>query len=392
MTPKTKAARVLVTGGAGLIGSHLTDQLLAANVAEVVILDNISRGRLVESGRRRAVRQGQADRGRHPRPGASERLQGVDVLFHLAAIRLTQCAEDPRLALDVMAVGTFNVFEGRSCEIPRVVAASSASIYGLAEHFRPTSTITLRTTRSTGRPRRSARASSHRLARCTGSNMSLRPFNVYGPRMDIKGAYTEVLVRWMERIAGGEPPIVFGDGAQTMDFVYVEDVARAFVLAATSDAPGKVFNVASGTETTLRQLAEMLLEVMGSNLPIEYQAVAETLSRLAPARRYATCARAARLLRRASVSPRGWAGLVAWWRDAGGLLRDLLPVAGDDFARHRDGASRARMAFDRAARSNPDFRGARRAPRLPSRKAFSGALTRLDDYHQFVEDRERHHF
>ncbi len=100
--------------------------------------------------------------------------------------------------------------------------------------------------------------------------MALRYFNVYGPRMDVHGAYTEVLVRWMERIVAGEPPLIFGDGSQTMDFVCVPDIARANVLAAEADVTDAIFNIASGVETSLQNLAETLLEVMGSDLAIEY--------------------------------------------------------------------------------------------------------------------------
>jgi len=88
--------------------------------------------------------------------------------------------------------------------------------------------------------------------------------------MDIHGAYTEVFIRWMERIAAGQPPLIFGDGSQTMDFVYIEDVARANVLAARADVTDQVFNVASGTETSLSELAQALVRVMGSALQPEY--------------------------------------------------------------------------------------------------------------------------
>jgi UDP-glucose 4-epimerase len=100
--------------------------------------------------------------------------------------------------------------------------------------------------------------------------VALRYFNVYGPRMDIYGAYTEVLIRWMERIAAGQPPLILGDGNQTMDFVYIEDIARANLLAAKSNVTDEIFNVASGVETSLNDLAASLLRVMGSNLKPEY--------------------------------------------------------------------------------------------------------------------------
>ena len=116
--------------------------------------------------------------------------------------------------------------------------------------------------------------------------VALRYFNVYGPRMDVHGVYTEVLVRWMERIAAGQPPLILGDGSQTMDFVYIGDVARSNILAAEADVTDVAYNVASGTETSLLELAEMLLRVMDSDLSVEHgpeRAVNKVSRRLADA-------------------------------------------------------------------------------------------------------------
>ncbi len=317
MKRRIEGARILVTGGAGLIGSHLTDQLLAAGAAEVVILDNLSRGQprnlasALTSGRVRLIEGDIRDRAT-----VVAAIDGIDLVFHLAAIRLTQCAEDPRLAVDVMALGTFNVFEAAAlAKVDRVIAASSSSIYGLAERFptderhHPYANTTLYgAAKIFGEGLLASLRETHGL-----DHVSLRPFNVYGPRMDIHGAYTEVLVRWMERISRGEPPIIFGDGSQSMDFVYVEDVARAFVIAASGDVSGMVFNVASGTETTLRELAERLLAVMGSSLSIEYQparAVSAVTRRIADTRlareRLGFCAEVG--------LAEGLGRMVEWWR------------------------------------------------------------------------------
>ena len=143
--------------------------------------------------------------------------------------------------------------------------------------------------------------------------VALRYFNVYGPRMDIHGRYTEVLIRWMDRIAAGEPPLILGDGTQSMDFVYIEDVARANVLALQSDIADDVFNVASGTETTLRELAAALLKVMGSDLQPEY-GPERTVNPVS--RRLADIGKAERLLGfKAQIGlEEGLARLVAWWR------------------------------------------------------------------------------
>jgi UDP-glucose 4-epimerase len=159
--------------------------------------------------------------------------------------------------------------------------------------------------------------------------VALRYFNVYGPRMDVHGLYTEVLVRWMERITEGKPPLIFGDGSQTMDFVYMGDIARANMLAAGSDVTDVVFNVASGTETSLLELAEMLLQVMGSDLSVEHgpeRAVNGVTRRLAD-----TSAAREQLGFEAEVDlEEGLTRLVEWWRAerAGGPTQPISSLAG----------------------------------------------------------------
>jgi UDP-glucose 4-epimerase len=200
-------------------------------------------------------------------------MDGADVVFHLAAIRITQCAEEPRLALEVLVDGTYNVFEAAAeADVRRVVASSSASVYGLAEQF-PTDETHHPYANDTlyGASKVFNEGLLRSMHAMFGLDyVALRYFNVYGPRMDVHGLYTEVLVRWMERITAGQPPLILGDGSQTMDFVYIGDVARANLLAAESDVTDAAFNVASGTETSLLELAQMLLRVMGSDLPVEH--------------------------------------------------------------------------------------------------------------------------
>jgi UDP-glucose 4-epimerase len=314
---KLKSARTLITGGAGLIGSHVADRLLREGAGKVIILDNLSRGRLAMlSDAMKDDRVTFVEGDIRDRELLARTFEGVDVLFHLAAIRLTHAAEVPRLALEVMADGTFNVLEAAvAARIPRVVAASSASIYGMAEKF-PTSEnhhpYNNDTIYGAAKAFNEGLLTSFRAMH--GLNyIALRPFNVYGPRMDVQGAYTEVLIRWMDRIDRGEPPIIFGDGKQTMDFVYVEDVARAFVLAAASDASGKVFNVATGVETSLGELAEALITAMGATTTLEY-APARTIN--AAPRRLGDTRRAKEQLGFEAEVPlaEGLRRLVAWWR------------------------------------------------------------------------------
>ncbi|MGF1664205.1 MAG: NAD-dependent epimerase/dehydratase family protein [Kineosporiaceae bacterium] len=307
----------LVTGGAGTIGSTLVDQLVDAGAGRVVVLDNFVRGRrenlagAVASGRVEVV-----DGDLRDRDLVHDVVRGCDVVFHQGALRITQCAEEPRLALDVLVGGTFTVLEAvAEHRVPRVVAASSASVYGLAEEFpTPESHHHHHNDTFYGAAKSFNEGMLRSFAAMYGTSwVALRYFNVYGPRMDVHGVYTEVLVRWMERIASGRPPLVFGDGRQTMDFVYSDDIARANLLAATAPVTGRTYNIASGTETSLLGLAEVLLRAMDSDLAVEFgpeRAVNGVTRRLADVR-----AAAADLGFRAEVGLEdGLRRLVAWWR------------------------------------------------------------------------------
>ncbi|MFN6460358.1 MAG: NAD-dependent epimerase/dehydratase family protein [Nostoc sp. DedVER02] len=266
--------RVLITGGAGLVGSHIADLLVKEGVAEIIVLDNFTRGRLAnlawakEHGPLVIVEGDIRDQ-----KLLGEVMQGVDYVFHQAAIRINQCAEEPRLALEVLADGTFNVLEAAvKAKVKKVVAASSASIYGMAEDFPTTESHHPYNNRTLYG---AAKVFNEGLLRSFYEMygldyVGLRYFNVYGPRMDIYGVYTEVLIRWMDRLAAGQPPLIFGDGKQTMDFVYIEDIARANILAAKADVTDEVFNIASGVESSLDDLAHTLAKVMGSDLQPEY--------------------------------------------------------------------------------------------------------------------------
>jgi UDP-glucose 4-epimerase len=267
-------ARCMVTGGSGQIGSTIVDQLVAGDATEVIVLDDLSRGRrsnldeAIASGRVRFV-EGDVRNGRLVR----ELVAGIDLVFHQAAVRITQCAAEPRLALEVMAGGTYEVIEAAvDAGVRKVIAASSASVYGLADEFptterhHPYNNDTLYGAAKTFNE--GMMRSFHAMRGL--DYVMLRYFNVYGPRMDIYGAYTEVLPRWMERIEAGQPPVIFGDGTETMDFVFNADIARGNILAAVSDATDEVFNLGSGTETSLSELAVTLLHAMDSDLVPEY--------------------------------------------------------------------------------------------------------------------------
>jgi UDP-glucose 4-epimerase len=275
MTHSLRGERVLITGGAGAVGSNLADQIVRAGASEIVVLDNFVRGRrenlawAIENGTIDLVEGDIRDRAQ-----VAELMQGIDVVFHMAALRITHCAAEPRTALEVMVDGTYNVLEAAiEAGVRKVVAASSASAYGLAVDF-PTTEAHHPYANDTLYG--AAKVFLEGLLRSLNAMndldyVALRYFNVYGKRMDIHGVYTEVLVRWMDRIENGTPPLILGTGSQTMDFVNIEDVARATLLAAEADVSDEVFNVASGTETSLLDLAHMLLKVMGrEDLEIEF--------------------------------------------------------------------------------------------------------------------------
>jgi UDP-glucose 4-epimerase len=311
-------AKIVVTGGAGLIGSATIDRLLREyRSCRIVIFDNLSRGSgaNVESALRdpRVTLLPQDIR---DRPSVEAALEGADAVFHLAALRITSCAEEPREAFEVMCAGTYNVVEAaQRAGVRRLVAASTASVYGMAERFPTTENHHSYNNRTWYG---AAKVMLEGLLRSFNDMhglpyVALRYFNVYGPRMDTQGKYTEVLIRWMERIENGMAPVVLGNGRQTMDCVYVDDVARANVLALSSDVSDEVFNIATGAETSLNELAGMLARVMGRDMQPEYGP--ERKVNPVP-RRLASTQKAEQLLGFHASVPleEGLRRLVAWWR------------------------------------------------------------------------------
>ena len=309
---------IVVTGGAGLVGSATVDLLLRShNPARIVILDNLSRGNRanVES----AVRDSRVEllEGDIRNRGAvAAVMRGADAVFHLAALRITTCAAEPREAFDVMCAGTYNVVEAaQRAGVRRLVAASTASVYGMADRF-PTSEDHHPYNNKTWYG--ASKLMLEGLLRAFNDMhglpyVALRYFNVYGPRMDIHGQYTEVLIRWMERIENNQAPLILGDGTQTLDFVYVDDVACANVLALQSDVSDEVFNVAAGVETSLTDLARLLARVMERDIEPEYGA--ERKVNAVP-RRLASIDKAQHVLGFSTSIPLedGLRLLVAWWR------------------------------------------------------------------------------
>jgi len=315
---KLEGTRILVTGGCGLVGSTTIDLLLRDHAPEkIVIFDNLVRGTMnnvTEALKDPRVELVEGDI--RDVDAVHKVTDGMDAVIHMATLRITACAAEPREALGVMCDGSFNVLEAAQAKgVKKVCTASSASVYGLADIF---------PTKEDHHPYNNrtwygaSKVMLEGLLRSFNDMyglpyVALRYFNVYGPRMDLHGKYTEVLIRWMDRIAAGQPPLILGDGTTTMDFVYIEDIARANVLSLLSDVEDDVFNVASGVETSLNDLADALLRVMGSDLRPEYGPERKVNP---VSRRLADTSKAEKMLGfKATVDlDEGLRRLVEWWK------------------------------------------------------------------------------
>jgi UDP-glucose 4-epimerase len=272
-------SKIVVIGGAGFVGSHLVDLLVDEDVGEVVVFDNFVRGRranlsqAINSPKLRLIEGDIRDTAALDRA-----LQGADYVFHLAALWLLQCVENPRSALDVNISGTFNVIEAcQRANVKRIVYSSSASVYGdmLISPMGEEHPFNNRTMYG------ATKIAGEQMLRAFGEMsqldwVGLRYFNIYGPRQDYRGAYVAVMMKALDRIDAGLPPIVFGDGRQSYDFVYVGDVARSNVAALKANVTDECFNIASGEATSINELIGLLLELSGSSLKPEYRPAAQS--------------------------------------------------------------------------------------------------------------------
>lgn len=273
--------RVLVIGGAGLIGSHVIDQLLETDVKEVVIYDNFCRGRMNNiKGALKDSRCTIFDAGGDilHTDTLTRAMQGMDCVFHLAAVWLLQCHEYPETAFDVNVRGTFNVIMAAiKAGVGKVVYSSSASVYGNALELPITENHPYNNFTFYGATKIAGEHFFQSLGDRYGLNwVGLRYMNVYGPRQDYQGAYIAVMHKILDRIEKGLPPVVYGDGSQSYDFIAVEDIARANVLAMQSEASGKNYNVGRGIGTSIKELTEILLQLTGSDLSIQYEPQGQT--------------------------------------------------------------------------------------------------------------------
>jgi UDP-glucose 4-epimerase len=268
-----QGSKVLITGGAGFVGSVTADHLLSAGADEVRVIDNFVRGNMrnladaLASGRVTVIEGDIRNRGL-----VDSAVDGVDYIFHTAAIRITRCAEAPREAIEVLIDGTLNVLESAvRHHVRKVIAASSASVYGNPSYLPMDENHPFNNRTLYG----AGKIANEQMLRAYYEMYRLpyvafRYFNLYGPRMDLDGVYTEVLIRWIDAIEAGERPKILGDGSQSMDFVFVDDVARANLAALTSEVTDEVFNVGRGVQTTLNELCHVLLKICGSPLQPEY--------------------------------------------------------------------------------------------------------------------------
>jgi UDP-glucose 4-epimerase len=270
-----RGKRLVVIGGAGLIGSHTVDLLTREDVGEIVVYDNFVRGvhanlagALKDS--RVKIFEAGGDIGQTDILNAA--LKGADGVFHFAALWLLQCHDFPRSAFETNIGGTFNVMEACMAQgVKRLVYSSSASVYGDAVHEPMTEEHPFNNRNFYGATKIAGEAMLRAFHHRYGLDyVGLRYMNVYGPRQDYKGAYIAVIMKMLDAIDRGEGPTIMGDGSEAFDFVAVEDCARANLCAMRAQASDSFYNVGTGVRTSLKELAEMIVRITGCNMPIRY--------------------------------------------------------------------------------------------------------------------------
>src|SRR5882757_10459424 len=275
MHNKIKDSTILVTGGAGFIGSYVVEELIPLQPKKIIILDNFIRGskdNMKSFANNPIVEFHEGDIRDNIK--LEHCIAGSDYVFHMAALRINACAASPRDGFEVMLKSTFEVADlARKHKVKKVIYSSSASVYGLAQHF---------PTPETDNPYNNQ--TFYGAAKMWGEQLfrsykfmygldyvALRYFNAYGPRMDTDGKYTEVMVRWLDCIRDEKNPLIYGDGSTTMDFVYVKDIAKSNIAALQADVTDEAFNIGNCEETSLKELLAVLLKVNQSDLRPEYR-------------------------------------------------------------------------------------------------------------------------
>ncbi|MCM2284761.1 MAG: NAD-dependent epimerase/dehydratase family protein [Desulfobacula sp.] len=266
--------RIVLIGGAGLVGSHIVDQLIKEPVSEIVVFDNFVRGsraHLADASKSSKVRivEGSMTDGTALR----EVLKNADGVFLLASLWLGECVSDPRSAWQVNTMGTWEVIEACLEQgVQRIVYSSSASVYGnalvtpMTEDHPFNNRTTYGATKIANEQMLRAIYEQHKIP-----YIGFRYMNIYGPRMDYHGTYVSVIMKVLDRIFAGKPPLVFGDGSQMFDFIYVDDVARANILGMKAECADEFFNIGTGIGTTIKDVVNLLLKLTASDQKIEYR-------------------------------------------------------------------------------------------------------------------------
>ena len=271
--------RIILIGGAGLVGSHIVDQLVNEPVAEIVVFDNFLRGSranlaaALQSPKVRVIEGTMTDRA-----ALRQALAGMDGVFLLASLWLGECVSDPRSAWETNTIGTWNVVEAcLEAGVKRVVYSSSASVYGnalftpMTEDHQFNNRTTYGATKIANEQMLRAIYEQHKLP-----YIGMRYMNIYGPRMDYHGTYVSVIMKVLDRIFAGERPVIFGDGTQVYDFIHVADIARANILGMKAECADENFNIGMGVGTTIRELVDILLQLTGSSLQPEFRREAQS--------------------------------------------------------------------------------------------------------------------
>ena len=268
-----KNKKIMVIGGAGLVGSHIVDQLIQEPVNEIVVYDNFVRGTrenldsAVHSPKVKIIEASMTDA-----ETLNKSMEGVDGVFLLASLWLGECVNDPRKAWETNVMGTWNVVEAcQKLGVERIVYSSSASVYGNAlvtpmpEDHPFNNRTTYGATKIANEQMFRAIYEQHKMP-----YIGMRYMNIYGPRMDYEGFYVSVIMKVLDRIFANQAPVIFGDGSQMYDFIYVEDVAEANILGMKADCADEFFNIGMGVGTTINELVTILLELTNSSLKPEY--------------------------------------------------------------------------------------------------------------------------
>ncbi len=272
---KLKDSKVLVIGGAGFIGGFVVAELLKKQVKEVIIYDNFARGKMIN------IAESLKDKRCTIFPlGGDVReidildaaMKGVDYVFHLAAMWLLHCKDFPRTAFDVNITGTFNVLE--ACvknNIKKLIYSSSASVYGDAIQVPMTEDHPFNNKNFYGATKIAGEAMATAYNDRFGLEIiGLRYMNVYGPGQDQHAVYSGVVPIMLNKIEEGEQPVINGDGSQSYDFIYVEDVAISNITALESDTKVGFYNVGTEVQTSVKELCDTILELKNSRLKVKY--------------------------------------------------------------------------------------------------------------------------